>query len=127
MKVSNIWGFLECLCFSGLSGGWDLLFGVLCNQDLLPDNGSYNCSSPGNASESWINGSDQETATKCGDNSVEGNATVLDPCISDVSGQGAIKPLLVPGVTSLLCFILVVPLGALFDKYGTLKSRFIAM
>jgi hypothetical protein len=47
--------------------------------------------------------------------------------IWNASGYYVLRYIMVPGITSVVCLILIVSLGTFYDRYGTLRSRFIAM
>ena len=124
MTLSIIWGFLECLFFSDLTGGWDLLFPALCDQDLLPDN---NCSGATYSDhKSWMNSSEPSVINTY-DDCVNVNITDVKSCTRILFGYDVITLRMVPAISSVVFLILAVPLGGLYDRYGTLITRSIAM
>ena len=128
MKIRILWAFLECLCFSGLTGGWDLLFRTFSEKNLIffgnvgniSDTISTNCTTSGSGVPD----------TNTGNTPVGGGRKNLSyVCEDDISttGKKVVSSRVALAITCLVYMFLTVPLGALYDRYGTLKTRFIAM
>ena len=130
MKIRILWAFLECLCFSGLTGGWDLLFRTFSDQHLLFFGGQrYD-----NVSDAIQNNCSRASAipdaAQVAENSLaSGQGNMSDLCENNIStiGNNVLASRLILAVTCLVYMLVTVPLGALYDRYGTLKTRFVAM
>lgn len=135
------WGFIECLFFAGLFGGWPILLDVLISDGFF----SYLCSagdSKTNLTAKLHHGENSTTHNLLLDtitdsslgfsngtrNAPHDNASTLQN--SSFYPQCSAQSVTLEWVQHLAALIsawLMVPLGLFFDSFGTLKTRLITM